>query len=87
MIASHPPPCTRHLQPRAWSLRLVALLLVGTVYTLLTEAQDFDENQPIQYVLALVTVGSLVVFGRQNWVARAQATSQGPNHSSDRGKQ
>ena len=78
---------TRHLQPRAWSLRLVALLLVATVFTLLTEAQDFDENQPVQYVLALVTVGSLYVFGRQNWAVRAQATSQGLVHSSDREKQ
>ena len=77
----------QHLRPTAWSLRLVALLLVATVYTLLTEAQDFDENQPIQYVLALVTVGSLVAFGRQNWVARAQAESQGPTPSSHREKQ
>lgn len=77
----------RHLQPTAWSLRLVALLLLATVYTLLTEAQDFDENQSLQYVLVLVTVGSLIVFGRQNWVARAQAASKCINHSSDREKQ
>nr|WP_295769555.1 phosphatase PAP2 family protein [Rhodoferax sp.] len=77
----------QHLQPTAWSLRLVALLLVATVYTLLTDAQDFDENQPLQYVLALVTVGSLVAFGRQNWASRVRATSQGPNHSSEKGKQ
>jgi len=58
-----------HSQPTAWSLRAVAVLLVATVYTLLTEAQDFDENQPLQYLLALVVVGSLYAFGRQNWVA------------------
>jgi membrane-associated phospholipid phosphatase len=78
---------SQHLQPTAWSLRLVALLLVATVYTLLTEAQDFDENQPLQYLLALVTVGSLYAFGKQNWAARAQATPQGPTHLSDKGKQ
>ena len=56
----------QHLRPTAWSLRLVALLLVATVYALLTEAQDFDENQPVQYVLAAVVVVSLAVFVKQN---------------------
>jgi NhaP-type Na+/H+ or K+/H+ antiporter len=56
----------RHLQPTVWSLRLIALLLVATVYALLTEAQDFDENQPIQYVLALVVLASLWRFVQQN---------------------
>jgi membrane-associated phospholipid phosphatase len=78
---------SQHLLPTAWSLRLVALLLVATVYTLLTEAQDFDENQPLQYVLALVAVGSLYAFGRQNWAARAQTTPHGFTHSPDKGKQ
>lgn len=63
-----------HFQPRAWSLRLVAMLLLATLYTLLTEVQDFAENQPLQYLLATVVAGSLVAFGRQNWVAiRAQS--------------
>jgi hypothetical protein len=53
----------------------------------LTEAQDFDENQPLQYVLALVAVGSLYAFGRQNWAARAQTTPHGFTHSPDKGKQ
>jgi NhaP-type Na+/H+ or K+/H+ antiporter len=56
----------RHLQPTAWSLRLVALLLVATVYTLLTEAQDFTQNQPLQVLLAGVVVVSLFFFVRQN---------------------
>lgn len=73
----------RHLQPTAWSLRLVAVLLVATVYTLLTEAQDFDENQPLQYVLALVAAGSLYAFGKQNWATRSHDQA----HSSERGKQ
>ena len=56
----------KHLQPTAWSLRLVALLMVATVYTLLTETLDFDENQPLQYLLAVVVVGSLYGFVKQN---------------------
>jgi len=60
---------SQHLQPTAWSVRLVALLLVVTVYILLTEAQDFDENQPLQYLLSAIVVASLCVFGRQNWAA------------------
>lgn len=59
----------QHLQPTAWSLRLVAALLTVTVYTLLTETQDFDENWPAQYVLVLVIVGALYTFGKQNWAA------------------
>ena len=78
---------TQHLRPTAWSLRLIALLLVVTVYTLLTEAQDFDENQPLQYVLAVVVVASLLVFGKQNWVARAHATPHGAAGTPDKGKQ
>ncbi len=59
-----------HLKPTAWSLRLVAVLLVATLVALLTEAQDFEENLPLQYLLAAVVAGSLFAFGRQNWVAR-----------------
>jgi membrane-associated phospholipid phosphatase len=78
---------TRHLLPTAWSLRSVALLLVAAVYALLTEPQDFDENQPLQYVLAILTIGSLVAFGRQNWAAsKAQARSHGVANLSDREK-
>jgi membrane-associated phospholipid phosphatase len=56
----------KHLQPTAWSLRLVALLLAATAFTLLTEAQDFAENQPLQVFLAGVVLVSLFVFVRQN---------------------
>lgn len=56
----------KHLQPTAWSLRLVAGLLAVTAYVLATEAQDFDENRPLQYVLVVLVVGSLVAFVRQN---------------------
>jgi PAP2 superfamily len=59
---------SQHLQPSAWSLRLVAALLVATVYTLLTEMQDFEENWPAQYVLAAVVVLALAGFARQNVV-------------------
>lgn len=60
---------SQHLQPTAWSLRLVAALLVATGYTLLTETQDFDENWPAQQVLVLVIVAALYTFGKQNWAA------------------
>lgn len=56
----------RHLLPTAWSLRLVALLLGGAAYTLATEAQDFDENRPLQYGLVLVVLATLARFVQQN---------------------
>jgi membrane-associated phospholipid phosphatase len=59
----------KHLQSTAWSLRLVAGLLVATLAAMLFETQDFDENQPLQYLLAAVVLGSLLVFARQNWTA------------------
>jgi len=58
----------KHVQPTAWSLRLVALLLGVTAYALVTEAQDFDENQPLQYVLVLVVLGTLARFVQQSRV-------------------
>lgn len=59
---------SKHLQPTAWSLRLVAGLLVATLVAMLVETQDFDENRPLQYLLAAVVLGSLLAFARQNWV-------------------
>jgi membrane-associated phospholipid phosphatase len=56
----------QHLQPTAWNSRLVGLLLVATVYTLLTEVLDFDENRPVQVALAGGAVASLFFFVRQN---------------------
>lgn len=58
-----------HLRPTAWSLRLVAVSLVATLVALLTETLDFEENRPLQYLLAAVVVASLLAFGKQNWVA------------------
>jgi len=57
----------RHGQPTSWSLRAVAVLLAVTVYHLLSEALDFAENQPLQYLLAAVVVATLGVFVRQNF--------------------
>jgi membrane-associated phospholipid phosphatase len=62
----------QHLRPTAWSLRLVALLVVATTYVLSTEAQDFVENQPVQYLLAVVLMASLVAFVKQNLTGRPQ---------------
>lgn len=60
---------SRHLQPTAWSLRTVALLLVATLVAMLVETQDFEENLPLQYALAALVLGSLLAFARQNWLA------------------
>lgn len=56
----------QHSLATHWSLRLVALLLAGAAYTLLTDTLDFAENQPFQYLLAAVVVASLGVFVWQN---------------------
>jgi membrane-associated phospholipid phosphatase len=61
----------QHLQPTAWSLRLVALLVLAAAYTLLAEELDFEENHAAQGVLAVVAFGSLLAFGLQNLRARA----------------
>lgn len=68
---------SKHLQPTAWSLRLVAGLLVATLVAMLVKTQDFVENQPLQYLLAAVVLGSLVTFALQNWTA-IQAQSAPP---------
>jgi NhaP-type Na+/H+ or K+/H+ antiporter len=60
----------KHLQPTAWSLRLVALLLAAAAYTLATEALDFDENRPLQTALVPVVLVSLWRFVQQNRSAR-----------------
>jgi membrane-associated phospholipid phosphatase len=57
----------RHWAPRAWSLRLVAALVALAIFHMLTEALDFAENQPAQWVLAAVAVLSLLAFIRQNF--------------------
>ena len=56
----------QHLQPRHWSLRCVALLVLVALYHLLFDQLDFAENQPLQYLLAALTTASLLVFLRQN---------------------
>jgi membrane-associated phospholipid phosphatase len=56
----------RHSQPQAWSLRLVSVLLLATLYTLLAEELDFAENHFAQGVLAAVTLVSLLAFAFQN---------------------
>jgi membrane-associated phospholipid phosphatase len=56
----------KHLQPTAWSQRLVALLLLASAYFLATEPQDFDENLPLQYGLVVVVAWTLARFVRLN---------------------
>lgn len=59
----------RHFQHTAWSLRLVAVLVTVATAILLTEAQDFDENVPLQLVLAFVAMLSLGRFVQINVAA------------------
>ena len=62
----------RHFAPTAWSLRVVAALVALATYHLLTEPLDFAENQPTQYGVALLAIGSLLAFVRQNLRDRLQ---------------
>ena len=56
--------------PHHWAPRGVALLVALAVYVLLTEALDFDENLPLQYVLAACAVVALLVFVVRSLQAR-----------------
>ena len=67
----------KHLLPTAWSLRLVAVLLLAAVYHLLADELDFEENHLAQGVLAVVALASLVAFAIQNLHARRAAKSAG----------
>ena len=51
-----------HLQPRSWSLRAVAALLAVAATMLIVEAQDFDENLPMQRILAVTVLLTLAWF-------------------------
>ena len=65
----------KHLLPTAWSLRLVAVLLLAALYHLLADELDFEENHAAQGVLAVVTLASLVAFAIQNLRARRSTKS------------
>ncbi len=56
----------QHMQPQAWSLRCVALLMGVAAYHLATEGLDFAETLPLQRVVAAVAVLSLIAFARQS---------------------
>jgi len=52
----------RHFVAQSARLRALAVLVGAAVVVLLTEVQDFAENQPLQVLLALVAAASLLVF-------------------------
>ncbi len=56
-----------------WTLRLMALLVLGAAYFLLTEELDFAENLPLQWLLAEVALVSVVAFAMRS--ARALRAS------------
>jgi membrane-associated phospholipid phosphatase len=63
LLATLPARC---LAPSHWTLRLLALLVLGAVYFLLTEELDFAENLPLQRVVAAVALVSLLAFARRS---------------------
>lgn len=64
---------SKHLRPTAWSLRLLAVLLLAALYHLLADELDFEENHAVQGVLALVALVSLMAFAIQNLRVLRQA--------------
>ncbi|MBK7004033.1 MAG: hypothetical protein IPH37_01965 [Burkholderiales bacterium] len=56
----------QHLQPQAWSLRAVALLMAVAAYHLASAGLDFAEALPVQRLVAIIAVLSLLVFVRQS---------------------
>ena len=70
LLATMPAAC---LEPRHWSLRLVALAVLGAVYFLLTEELDFAENLPLQRLVAGVALASVLAFAMRS--ARALKAS------------
>jgi len=53
----------KQFAPSAWGLRIAAVLVVLSIFHLLTEELDFAENYAAQRVLAVVAMGSLLVYG------------------------
>ena len=70
LLAAMPQRC---FAPQHWSLRLLALLVLGAAYFLLTEELDFAENLPLQYLVAALALGSVLAFARRS--ARALKAS------------
>ncbi len=63
LLAKLPARC---FSPTHWTLRLQALLVLGSVYVLLTEELDFAENRPLQWLLAAVALASVLAFARRS---------------------
>ena len=70
LLAAVPARC---MQAGHWSMRLLALWVLGAVYFLLTEELDFAENLPLQRLLAGVALLSVLAFAMRS--ARALKAS------------
>ena len=56
---------------RNWPLRCVALLVAAAVYVLSTSALDFDENLPLEHLLAILGAVTLAAFLRRTLVPKS----------------
>lgn len=56
----------RQFESSSWGLRLIALAVGFAVYMLLTEPMDFDENLPLQRLVAVVAAASLLAFAMRS---------------------
>jgi membrane-associated phospholipid phosphatase len=63
LLATMPKRC---FEATHWGLRLLALLVLGAVYFLLTEELDFAENQFLQRLVAAVALLSVLLFARRS---------------------
>jgi membrane-associated phospholipid phosphatase len=57
---------THWFAPTHWTMRLIALLVLGAVYVLVTDELDFAENQPVQWLLAVVGLVSVLAFAKRS---------------------
>ena len=56
----------RHFAPTDWVPRLIAILLIATTAMLVGDTLDFDENHPLQYLLAGIVTVSVGRFAYLN---------------------
>lgn len=56
----------RHFVPTDWSQRLIAAIFIATTAMLVGDTLDFEENHPLQYVLAGMVAITVFAFVRKS---------------------